>query len=96
MTEFFQVDPNEDHWLKRAKPFAKRALRGSMMWRPPNEVKVVKLSLINRISAAHLVGTTGYGYDDMGRDAPGQGVRPGNGGGGRSGANTPSFPAPMP
>lgn len=33
-----------------------------------NEAKVLKAFADNRVSAAHLVGTTGYGYDDMGRD----------------------------
>ncbi|MGI5894374.1 MAG: aminotransferase class I/II-fold pyridoxal phosphate-dependent enzyme [Candidatus Merdivicinus sp.] len=33
-----------------------------------NEAKVLKAFSDNRVSAAHLVGTTGYGYDDMGRD----------------------------
>ena len=33
-----------------------------------NEVKVLKAFTDHRVSAAHLVGTTGYGYDDMGRD----------------------------
>ena len=34
-----------------------------------NQAKVLFAFSDNRISAAHLVGTTGYGYDDMGRDA---------------------------
>lgn len=34
-----------------------------------NQAKVLSAFSDNRISAAHLVGTTGYGYDDMGRDA---------------------------
>ncbi len=34
-----------------------------------NQAKVMKAFSENRISAAHLNGTTGYGYDDMGRDA---------------------------
>ncbi len=33
-----------------------------------NEAKVLKGFADNRVSSAHLVGTTGYGYDDMGRD----------------------------
>ena len=33
-----------------------------------NQLKVLKAFKENRISAQHLVGTTGYGYDDMGRD----------------------------
>ena len=33
-----------------------------------NEAKVLKAFTDHRVSAAHLVGTTGYGYDDMGRD----------------------------
>ncbi len=34
-----------------------------------NQAKVLSAFCENRISAAHLVGTTGYGYDDLGRDA---------------------------
>ena len=33
-----------------------------------NEAKVLKAFTDHRVSAAHLVGTTGYGYDDIGRD----------------------------
>ena len=33
-----------------------------------NEGKVLKAFTDHRVSAAHLLGTTGYGYDDMGRD----------------------------
>ena len=33
-----------------------------------NEAKVLEAFSDNRVSSAHLVGTTGYGYDDMGRD----------------------------
>lgn len=33
------------------------------------QAKVLKAFENNKISAAHLLGTTGYGYDDMGRDA---------------------------
>lgn len=34
-----------------------------------NQAKVMRAFSENRISAAHLNGSTGYGYDDMGRDA---------------------------
>ena len=33
-----------------------------------NQLKVLKAFKENYISAQHLVGTTGYGYDDRGRD----------------------------
>ncbi len=33
-----------------------------------NEARVLRAFTDHRISAAHLLGTTGYGYDDMGRD----------------------------
>lgn len=33
-----------------------------------NQMKVLKAFIDNGISARHLVGTTGYGYDDKGRD----------------------------
>ena len=33
-----------------------------------NQLKVLKAFINNGISSAHLVGTTGYGYDDKGRD----------------------------
>ncbi|MEG1782564.1 MAG: methionine gamma-lyase family protein [Oscillospiraceae bacterium] len=33
-----------------------------------NQLKVLKAFIDNKISAQHLVGTTGYGYDDKGRD----------------------------
>ena len=33
-----------------------------------NQMKVLKAFIDNGISATHLVGTTGYGYDDRGRD----------------------------
>ncbi|MDP4132820.1 MAG: methionine gamma-lyase family protein [Bacillota bacterium] len=34
-----------------------------------NQAKVLSAFAENRIGAAHLMGTTGYGYDDIGRDA---------------------------
>ncbi len=34
-----------------------------------NQAKVLSAFSDNRISAAHLYGTTGYGYDDLGREA---------------------------
>lgn len=34
-----------------------------------NAEKMLKAFQDHRVSAAHLVGTTGYGYDDLGRDA---------------------------
>ncbi len=34
-----------------------------------NQAKIMKAFSENHIGAAHLNGTTGYGYDDMGRDA---------------------------
>ena len=33
-----------------------------------NQVKMLKAFTDNRVAATHLVGTTGYGYDDAGRD----------------------------
>jgi cystathionine beta-lyase family protein involved in aluminum resistance len=33
-----------------------------------NSEKMLEAFQANRVSAAHLVGTTGYGYDDLGRD----------------------------
>lgn len=33
-----------------------------------NQIKMLKAFTDNRVSASHLVGTTGYGYDDAGRD----------------------------
>lgn len=36
--------------------------------RQHNQLKVLKAFIDKRISAQHLVGTTGYGYDDKGRD----------------------------
>ena len=33
-----------------------------------NAEKMLRAFQTNRVSAAHLVGTTGYGYDDLGRD----------------------------
>ena len=33
-----------------------------------NQVKMLKAFTENRVAATHLAGTTGYGYDDAGRD----------------------------
>ena len=69
MTEFFQIDPRIEKLAQKSEELCKEAFARIDDMAAYNEAKVLKAFADNRISAAHLVGTTGYGYDDMGRDA---------------------------
>ncbi|MBQ2752433.1 MAG: methionine gamma-lyase family protein [Oscillospiraceae bacterium] len=53
----------------RAEQKAKPAFERIEQIEQYNGQKVLKAFIDNNISAAHLVGTTGYGYGDIGRDA---------------------------
>ena len=69
MTEFFEIDPRIEKLAQKSEKLCKESFARIDDVAAHNEAKVLKAFADNRISAAHLVGTTGYGYDDMGRDA---------------------------
>ncbi|MEG2597268.1 MAG: methionine gamma-lyase family protein [Oscillospiraceae bacterium] len=69
MTEFFDIDPRITKLAAECENQCNDVFTRIENISAYNEAKVLRAFSDNRISAAHLVGTTGYGYDDMGRDA---------------------------
>lgn len=68
MSEFFKIS---DFLLEKAKAAEDRVQQNFKEIEEIcryNEEKVLSSFTENRVSAAHLNGSTGYGYDDMGRD----------------------------
>ena len=65
---FFDIKPEmlaaDEEVMKLCKPYFDKIDEVSAY----NQVKVLKAFIDNGISSSHLVGTTGYGYDDKGRD----------------------------
>lgn len=68
MTNFFQIDPKLTELSKACEEECKDVFAKIDEIAAYNEAKVLSAFSKNRVSAAHLVGTTGYGYDDLGRD----------------------------
>ncbi len=68
MNNFFDIDEKIRSLAEKSEEKCKEAFRRIDEVSAYNENKVLKAFADNRISAAHLIGTTGYGYDDMGRD----------------------------
>ena len=66
--KFFDVKPQlmqlDREVMDRCKPYFDRIDEISQY----NQLKVLRAFIDNNISAQHLTGTTGYGYDDRGRD----------------------------
>lgn len=65
----FPIDPELLEFARRAEQKAAPAFVVIEQNEQYNGMKVLKAFIDNGISAAHLCGTTGYGYGDMGRDA---------------------------
>ena len=68
MTEFFEIDPKLDALAQKAEGLCGEAFARIDQIAGYNTAKVLAAFRNNRISEAHLKGTTGYGYDDRGRD----------------------------
>jgi cystathionine beta-lyase family protein involved in aluminum resistance len=68
LNKMFNVSPEfasiDEEVMKLCKPYFDRADSIGQY----NQCKVLKAFIDNRISAEHLVGTTGYGHGDKGRD----------------------------
>lgn len=66
--KFFDIKPDmlrlDKEVMKLCKPYFEKVDEVASY----NQMKVLKAFIDNGISASHLVGTTGYGYDDRGRD----------------------------
>jgi len=69
MTDFFKIDQKLYSLAAEAEGYAKKAFEKAEKIAAYNSEKVLAAFINNRISEAHLHGTTGYGYDDRGRDA---------------------------
>ena len=65
----FPISEKLQQLAARAEQKAKPAFERIEQIEQYNGQKVLKAFIDNNISAAHLVGTTGYGYGDIGRDA---------------------------
>ena len=68
MNNFFDIDEKIKSLAEKSEEKCKEAFKKIDEVSAYNENKVLKAFADNRISASHLIGTTGYGYDDMGRD----------------------------
>ncbi|MEG1388985.1 MAG: methionine gamma-lyase family protein [Angelakisella sp.] len=68
MTDFFTIDNRLMLLAEQAEQEAASALARIDRIAEYNSAKVLSAFIGNRISEAHLKGTTGYGYDDRGRD----------------------------
>ena len=68
MNDFFKIDEKIKSLAEKSEEKCKEAFKRIDEVSAYNENKVLKAFADNRISASHLIGTTGYGYDDMGRD----------------------------
>lgn len=68
MTDFFKIDPRLAELAAAAEHSAAEAMRRVDLVAEHNSAKVLSAFITNRISESHLKGTTGYGYDDRGRD----------------------------
>lgn len=66
---FFKIDENLLTLAVKAEREAKPAFDQIEETCAYNEAKVLKAFIDNRISESHFVGSTGYGYDDRGREA---------------------------
>ena len=68
MSEFFKIDPRLESLAQRAladceKPFARIAEIERY-----NSEKVLRAFIDNRVSESLFAGSSGYGYDDRGRE----------------------------
>ena len=68
MTNFLEIDPQLNKLAQQAEALCKEAFDAVEENAHYNTAKVLAAFRNHRISEAHLKGTTGYGYDDRGRD----------------------------
>ena len=65
---FYNIDPRLYEVYEKALNSCNEQLKNAEKIRLHNSVKVMNAFTSCGVSAAHLVGTTGYGYDDCGRN----------------------------
>ena len=68
MTEFFNIDPRLIELAKKAEAACKEEFARIDEIAEYNGEKVLSAFIKNKVSEPCLHGTTGYGYDDLGRD----------------------------
>ncbi|MDD6033965.1 MAG: methionine gamma-lyase family protein, partial [Oscillospiraceae bacterium] len=68
ITEFFSLSPELLKLSARCEEKCRPVFARVDEIASYNEAKVLSAFGRHRVSAAHLTGTTGYGYDDLGRD----------------------------
>ncbi len=68
MTDFLEIDPRLECLAQEAEEKCREAFARIDANAHYNTAKVLAAFRNHRISEAHLKGTTGYGYDDRGRD----------------------------
>lgn len=68
MTPFFHIDPRIEAAAKRAEELARPQFAVLDRITEYNQLKVQKAFIDAGVSESHFVATTGYGYDDRGRE----------------------------
>ncbi len=68
LEEFFDFSPRLLELDKQAMELCRPYFEKVDAIRDYNQVKMLKAFTDQKVAATHLVGTTGYGYDDAGRD----------------------------
>ena len=68
LEEFFDFSPRLLELDKQAMELCRPYFEKVDAVRDYNQVKMLKAFTDQKVAATHLVGTTGYGYDDAGRD----------------------------
>ena len=66
--EFFKIAPALEEKAKQAEEMCREPFRRIEEICEYNQLKVIHAMQKNRVSERHFAGTTGYGYDDDGRD----------------------------
>ena len=66
--QFFEISPFYQQLDKQAMELCKPYFEAVDAIRDYNQVKMLKAFTDNRVAATHMMGSTGYGYDDAGRD----------------------------
>ena len=68
MKQEFNIDLRVLEYINLAQEEAKSEFTRIDRVKEYNQLKVIKAMQINKLSDTHFHGTTGYGYDDKGRD----------------------------
>ena len=66
--QFFDIDPRFQELDRKAIELCEPEFKKIDEIRDYNQVKMLKAFTDNRVAATHMMGSTGYGYDDAGRD----------------------------